>query len=79
MEMQRPSAVKEWQMPQSFVLPIMPPTFFRSTPLLEHETSYFAPRVKIDIRFCKSILLCFVARGFVARKFAVRGAGETFC
>ena len=41
-ETQRPSAVKEWQMPHPAVLPTSPGRLRRVTPLDAHETSYLA-------------------------------------
>jgi hypothetical protein len=45
--MQRPSAVKLWQMPLFTAFPIPFPVFARLLPLDEHDTSYFAESAKI--------------------------------
>ncbi|OJG91612.1 hypothetical protein RV15_GL000496 [Enterococcus silesiacus] len=54
-ETQRPSLVKEWQIPAVAVLPIEPFRVLFITPLLEHETSYFADSARISIFLDKSI------------------------
>ena len=51
----RPSGVKEWQIPETAVLPTVPERVLFSTPLLEQETSYLADSAKISIFLSSSI------------------------
>lgn len=46
-EIQRPSGVKEWQMPHAAALPMPSFVFCRREPEEEHDTSYLALSVKI--------------------------------
>lgn len=48
--MHLPSAANEWHIPPNAALPKPPGSFFRREPEEEHETSYFAPSVKIFSR-----------------------------
>jgi hypothetical protein len=46
---QRPSSVKEWQIPLGAALPSRPPRFSRQLPLEAQETSYLAALARIPI------------------------------
>ena len=50
-EIHLPSAANEWHIPPNAALPKPPGSFFRREPEEEHETSYFAPSVKIFCRY----------------------------
>ena len=49
--MQRPSSVKEWQIPERAPLPTPEEGVLLLEPLEEHETSYFAAAERIEIFF----------------------------
>jgi hypothetical protein len=47
-ETQRPSSVKEWQIPPDTEFPRPPPRFSRRLPLEAQETSYLAALARIS-------------------------------
>ena len=71
-ETQRPSAVKEWQMPHPAALPTPPARCLRVTPLEAHETSYLADSAS-TLSFSSTVSFMAASYRFFREKQRSRG------